>query len=135
MTDHSRLLEHVVRWLARSTSLVVWGFVLLFLIGEGDLARVKLSGIEAVELLLFIGICLSLGLAWRWEGWGGAATVLGVVAFHLVEFLGAGRLPRGWWLASLGVPGLLFLASAWLARRGGRVTPARAAGLSPSGRG
>ena len=74
--------------------------------------------------MLFWVVCLSLLAAWRWEGLGGAVSVLGLVGFYLVEWVSSGSFPRGWALALMAVPGVLFLLFRWLTRARDRSVPA-----------
>jgi hypothetical protein len=98
-----------LRWSARVLSILAMGVVLLFAIGEG----LNLSHFTARELVLFIffpiGVCLGMGLAWRWEGLGGGITVGSLAAFYLVERLTSLSFPRGFALVALAAPGFLFL--------------------------
>ena len=104
-----------LRWSARATSLCVLGFLALFALGaKVDLAA--LEPIEWIQMLFFLWTAVGMILAWRWEARGGMLSLLGLLAFHVTEWSTSGRWPRGWALPALAVPGLLFLASAWVGR-------------------
>ena len=100
----------ILRWSARATSLLVLGFLAAIVIGTGlDLA--SLQPRERVLMLLLLGTCLGLVLAWRWEGWGGALSLVCLGAFHLAEWAATGRWPGGWAFPVLALPGVLFVAA------------------------
>jgi hypothetical protein len=99
----------VLRWSARVLSIFAVGAVLLFAFGEG----LNLSHFTPRELVLFLffplGVCLGMILAWRWEGLGGAITVVSLAAFYLADRLMSSSFPRGIALAVLASPGFLFV--------------------------
>lgn len=98
-----------VRWLARVLSLVTAGTVALFFVGEGRFEPLKMSGPQAVQMLLFGTAWLGLLVAWRWELTGAAMTLGGMALFYAAEFLVDGHFPRGWAFAAIAFPGVLFL--------------------------
>ena len=105
----------VLRWSARATSLCVLGLLALFAVGAKiDLAA--LAPVDWIQMLFFLWTAVGMILAWRGEARGGMLSLLGLFAFHLTEWSTSGRWPRGWALPALAVPGLLFLASAWVGR-------------------
>lgn len=104
-----------LRWSARATSLCVLGWLALFAVGEKfDFAA--LAPIDWIQMLFFLWAAVGMILAWRWEARGAALSLLGLLAFHLAEWSTSGRWPRGWAFPALAVPGVLFLASAWVGR-------------------
>jgi hypothetical protein len=56
-------------------------------------------------------------VAWRWQRIGGALSLGGMILFFAVEFAINGRLPRGFILHLMLLPGILFLLSSSLSRR------------------
>ena len=105
----------VLRLSARVLSVLALGVVVLFATGEG-LNLWQFSGRELVLFLFFpVGVCLGMGLAWRWEGLGGAITVGSLAAFYLVHRLTSSSFPRGFGIVALAAPGFLFLLC-WLRR-------------------
>lgn len=102
-----------LRWSARASSILAIGIVLMFAFGEG----LNLSRFTNRELVLFVffplGVCLGMVVAWRWEGLGGGITTSSLAAFYLVHRLSSSGFPRGFALAVLSAPGLLFLLC-WL---------------------
>ena len=100
----------VLRWSARAASALVLGFVVAFLLGDG----LDLGALPARERLLFgllAGTCLGLVVAWRWEGWGGALSLVCLGAFFLSEWSATGTWPGGWAFPVLALPGALFVAA------------------------
>ncbi len=99
----------LLHWTARFLSLVVGGFLLLFMVGEG-FNPARLTPRELVLSGFFpFGLLLGLALAWRWERLGGALAVLSIAAFYGVHWLGSGRFPNGVFFALTASPGFLFL--------------------------
>ena len=102
-----------LRWIARATSLLSIGLILMFLIGDSfDPARVRAR--EWIGLAFFpVGVATGMIVAWWKEGFGAAITLASLVAFYGVY---------GWLMGSNGnsaafiffaTPGFLFLVS-WL---------------------
>jgi hypothetical protein len=108
-----------LHWSARVLSFLSLAVLLLFMVGEG-FNPFHLKGRELALAVFFpLGVMLGLGLAWRWQAFGGALTVGCLAAFYLVHRLGAGRWPGGWAFGVLALPGVLFLLAALV---GGRKT-------------
>jgi len=117
--------DRATRWMrrvARVWSLAVIGVVLAVVVAHLIVPGPGEADYPPVENLLPLAMCLSvagLGVAWRWEGLGGAINV----GFFLVN-VGLYWLLRGkffplWGLAPLSlaiVPGVLFLACWWRSR-------------------
>jgi len=116
-----------MRWVARIWGTLIVAFALLFVIGYAwnwvttgtadPYAAEDYPPIENVPPLLALLSVLGLGVAWRWEGLGGAITVvcsLAALPVLLVHWPIAHDFPRylvapyGTWLIIL-VPGILFL--------------------------
>jgi hypothetical protein len=109
-----------LRWSARVLSFLSLILLLLFIVGE-RFNPFHLRGRELALTVFFpLGVMLGLGLAWRWQAFGGALTVGCLAAFYLVHWLGAGRWPGGWAFAVLALPGFLFLLAALVGRRKAR---------------
>ena len=100
----------ILRWCARATSVLVLGFVAAFLIGNG-LDLTALRPLEWTLMGLLAGTCLGLVLAWRWEGWGGALSLVCLGGFHLVQWASTGIWPGGWAFPVVALPGVLFVAA------------------------
>ena len=110
----------IVRWIARIWGLASILLLLAFLFGEG-LAFTQITPVEWIQLLLFpFGVMVGLLIAWRWEGAGGALTVMSFILFYLLHYLIAGNLPRGPYFGLVAAPGLLFLMCWMLSRRSSR---------------
>ena len=104
------------RWTARAIGTLLAALLLTFMIGEGyNPFTMKLA--DAVHTLFMpVAVVIGLLLAWKWELLGGALTVIGMAGFFALDFLKSGRLPTGWLLYVLALPGLLYLLS-WSLRR------------------
>ncbi len=106
----------ILQWLARALSIASVFILLLFFIGEG-FNPAALRSREWVLMLFFpIGVVVGMAVAWRREDWGGAITIVSLIAFYLAHFLFSGGFPRGWAFAAFALPGFLFLAHWLLAR-------------------
>jgi hypothetical protein len=128
-----------LRWIARIWGTLLIAVTLLILIGYAwswvttgtadPYAAEDYPAIENLPPLLTVLSVLGLGLAWRWEGLGGAIAVvcsLAVLPVLLVHWPIADGFPRfliapyGTWLV-VTMPGVLFLLCWWRSR--GRAIP------------
>jgi hypothetical protein len=123
-----------IRWTARIWGGLIFAIVLLIFVGYAfNWVTTGTADPHAVEdyppienlppLLMFVAT-LGLGIAWRWEGLGGAITVvcqlvtLPVLLIHwpithdFPRYLVA---PYGTWMI-VAIPGILFLLSRWRSR-------------------
>lgn len=132
--ESSRGVTTWIRWIAR-----IWGGLILLVAllifagnvwswvtnGEPDpYAAEDYPPIENLPPLLMFVAALGLGIAWRWEGLGGAIAVvsqlaaLPVLLTHWPISEGFPRYliaPYGLWLV-IAIPGLLFLVCWWRSR-------------------
>ncbi len=106
----------ILRWSARATSVLVLGMIGAFLVGNGINAA-RLSPHEWILMLFLLWTFVGLIVAWRWPFPGGALSLVGLIGFFALEWFVTGQLPAGWFFPALAVPGVLFVASARLARR------------------
>ena len=116
-----------IRWIARIWGALIFGIALLMLIGytwnwvtTGKADPHAVEGYPAIENLppLFMLLsALGLGIAWRWEGLGGAITVvfqLATLPLLLIHWPITQDFPRylvapyGTWMI-IAIPGVLFL--------------------------
>ena len=124
-----------IRWIARIWGALIVAVTLLMLIGYAwswvttgvaDPHAVEdYPPIENVPPLFALLSVLGLGIAWRWEGLGGAITVgfsLAALPVLLVHWPIARDFPRylvapyGTWTIIL-IPGILFLVCWWRTKR------------------
>lgn len=127
----------LIRWTARIWGTLVIAFTLLILIGYAwNLVTTGKADPNAVEdypsienLPPSFGLLsiLGLGIAWRWEGIGGAITVafsLAVLPLLLIFWPVTGDFPRylvapyGTWMV-IAIPGILFLMCWWRSKKRG----------------
>jgi hypothetical protein len=109
-------LEVTIRWIARLLSAFIIGVVLLIFIGERGPNPLKLSALEAVQMVFFVTTCIGMVVGWRWEFIGGIMATVGIVLFYATELATTGRFPHGLFPLML-FPGMLFLMSGFLRRR------------------
>jgi hypothetical protein len=121
VSPSSPRLALLLRWLARATSLLSIGVLLLFLTGKDGVLGGNVRPAEWLALLYFpFGVMLGLALAWWREALGAAVAAGSLTAFYLLLGLLAGRPVGGPWFLIFTAPAALFFAS-WLAHRGGSV--------------
>ena len=110
-------LETGLRWTARLLAAFLIGLVLVIFIGEGGFNPLKLTPIEAIQMLLFLTTCVGLVIGWRWPFLGGLISTGGMLVFSAVEFSKAGKLPKGFVFILMLLTGILFLLSGFIRRR------------------
>jgi hypothetical protein len=67
-----------IRWIARIWSIMIIGITLVIIIAHVIMPEPNATDYPPIENLLPLAMCLSvlgLGVAWRWEGLGGAISV------------------------------------------------------------
>jgi hypothetical protein len=128
-----------LRWIARIWGALLFGIALLMLIGytwnwvttgKADPHAVEdYPAIENLPPLFMLLSALGLGIAWRWEGLGGAITVvfqLATLPLLLIHWPITHDFPRylvapyGTWMI-IAIPGILFLTCWWRSKK--RVIP------------
>ncbi len=118
-TANNRLLL-VYRWVARISSIIFIGVLLLMFLGEG-FDPAKVTSREWVSLAFFpFGVSVGMIIAWWKEGLGGAITVASAIAEFIVGDM-SGR--GGAYMLFCASPGFVFLLC-WVISR----SPAMAAG-------
>ena len=111
-----------IRRIARTSSVVIIAFTVVMIVGHlvvPDPHAVDYPPIENLLPLMMSLSVLGLGIAWRWEGLGGAISV-GLFLAHLAVFWAIRQefFPL-WGLATLSpvlITGMLFLVCWWRAR-------------------
>ena len=98
----------IPRWIARILSLIVIGFLLLFLFGEG------LPSITFLHIFFPFGVMLGLILAWFFEGFGATITIVSIAAFYSIHYFHDGKVPSGPFFLISGVPSVFFLVSMFI---------------------
>ena len=101
----------IMIWIARILSVMVIGFLLFFLFGEG------LESISVLHIFFPFGVMLGLILAWLFEGIGATVTIMSIVAFYILHYLQHGKLPSGPFFLISSIPSVLFLVSMLMRRR------------------
>jgi hypothetical protein len=116
-TVSSAPLPWLVHWSARVTSLLLFGLVVVVVIGHGGPPNIFNQPTSVQLEFAAMGLML-LGLLVGWvrEGLGGLLVLLGLAAFNIVELAVNGQ-PAGGAFPLFALPGVLFLLSALLHRR------------------
>jgi len=110
-------LEAGLLWTARLLAAILVGLVLVIFLGNGGFNPLALRPVEAIQMTLFLTTCIGLVIAWRWPLTGGAISTVGILLFFAIEFVVAGRFPKGPVFPLMLLPGILFLLSSFLKRR------------------
>lgn len=100
-----------VKWIARYSGMVFAVLILALAIGEG-VKKEDLSDLTTMEYLLigaFSAIWLGYAFGWSNEKWGAVLILGGWLGFYMVNFIGTGRFPAGFFMISLVFPGILYL--------------------------
>ena len=117
-----------LRWIARIWSIVIIVFTLIMLIGyavnwvqTGTADPLAMKDYPSVENLIPLTLILSvlgLGIAWRWEGLGGALNIGFFLASLAVHFWMISSRPYPYIIAiALPTPGILFLVCWWKSKK------------------
>ncbi|HSE34270.1 MAG TPA: hypothetical protein VLA93_22035 [Pyrinomonadaceae bacterium] len=112
MLDRNLLLQGIIRWTARITSVISTLILSLFVFGEPFPVR-KITGVEWLGLMLFpVGVVIGFAVAWWREGLGSTISIGSLVAFYIVfVFVMNEPLTDGGWFLVFAFPGFLFLIS------------------------
>ena len=117
-----------LRWITRIWSIVIIVFTLIMLIGyavnwvqTGTADPLAMKDYPSVENLIPLTLILSvlgLGIAWRWEGLGGALNISFFLINLSVHFWMISPRPYPYIIAiALPTPGILFLLCWWKSRK------------------
>ncbi len=121
--EKAALLTKRLPLIARILSILVIGFTLIMavghLVGGPDPYAVDYPPIENLLPALMVLSVLGLGIAWRWEGAGGAINLVFFLATIILDWVIRGEfIPLGGFFPLLGaiIPGILFLIVWWRTR-------------------
>lgn len=104
-----------IRWTAHALSIA--GTLLLLAFTFGGRESLRFTAMEAAGFLCFpIGIVAGFVIAWRRAMLGGTVTLASLALFYGWMFARDGRIGGPYFLA-FGLPGFLYLASVYVARR------------------
>jgi hypothetical protein len=118
-------VSRIIHWSARVTSFLLFGLVVVIVIGHGGPPNV-FGQPNSVQLEFAAMGLMLLGLLVGWvrEALGGLLVILGLAAFNIVELAVNGRPALGAF-PLFAVPGVLFLLSALLRSRTKQLTKGR----------
>jgi len=125
--DTTNRITNMMRRIARIWSAVLIGITLIILIGygmnwvkTGTADSYAMDNYPPSENLIPLTLVLSVlgaGIAWRWEGWGGAINIASCLANLAVHHWILSPRPYPYVLAIIITPpGILFLACWWRSR-------------------
>jgi hypothetical protein len=107
------LPQHLMRWLARVSSLLSTALLLLFVLGE----PFQVSPITASQWIAFalfpVGLVIGFAVAWWREIPGAAISIASVFVLCLIYVR---DLNKSWAFFAFALPALLFLASGLFSR-------------------
>ena len=89
-TKIERKLIPLIRWVARIIGTALVGLILLFIVahifdGEDQLKPADLTTLETLMFLAMFIEMAGLVIAWKWEGIGAGLTLVGYIAFSILE--------------------------------------------------
>jgi hypothetical protein len=106
----------IIHWAARVIATALALLIIVLLIGEGGPNPFKSSLLENLQHLAFIVVVpLALIAGWRWPLAAGIVGAAALLAFYVINFIAAGRLPGGAFPLFFIPPGLFVLD--WMLRR------------------
>jgi len=105
------MIGKIVHWLARITAALMVAFFLLFFIFDGGFCVLKLTVREVFLMLSMLTIIYGLAEGWNNEKNGGLLTVVGLLAFYVLNKVFIGSWPGGPWFAFMALPAVLYLIS------------------------
>lgn len=73
------------RWAARVIGTLMFFLFLAFFFGEGPPNFFHLTAPEKLDFVAVLALFLGLAAAWKWEGWGGLATLCGFALMVAVD--------------------------------------------------
>ena len=104
MAKVTRIAAASSRWAARVLGVLLVALVVVFMLGEGVPPLV-------LQTILFWACLAGLIVALRWEGIGGLLALAGMAGFYAINYIFAGRLPRGPFFPLFLVASVLYLVS------------------------
>jgi hypothetical protein len=112
------LFEAYLIWTARALAVLLAGMVLVFLIADGGLNPLRLTGREAALMACLMSTCSGLVLAWRWPFLGGLISTVGILLFYSIESIASQwRFFNNLYFNLMLVAGILFVLGALIKRR------------------
>ncbi len=108
----SRLINRLLLWTARLSSLVSIGILLLFIVGEGCGHLPCTLGHLKYFLFFPLGVISGMVLSWKRELAGSMVTIGSLAAFFVIMYLDRGRFPGGLAWYVFASPAVLFMISA-----------------------
>lgn len=104
----------IILWIARIWGSLSLAFMLLFvgahligtITGAGETIGKFNSVSEMISFAFFpVSTIIGLGVAWKWEGFGGFLTIAGIIGFHIIRT----DLLFNLMIDGLAFPGLIYI--------------------------
>ncbi len=111
-------MKKTVLWIARISAAASIVVLLVFILGH-ILDGGKAPSLNEVVGLAFFpsGVLFGLLLGYKQPMYGGSVAIVSLLAFYSWNLTMSGDLPSGPYFLIFASPGILFLASGWLANR------------------
>ncbi|MCJ7716311.1 MAG: hypothetical protein MUO54_07305 [Anaerolineales bacterium] len=106
---------NIIRWIARVWAALMVVFMLFMFIAhivqDGIGPALNFSIRDSLMMVSLVTSVFGLALGWKWERLGGIFTLIGMVAFYLIDYSFSGSFPRGPVFLIIAFPGVLYLLS------------------------
>jgi hypothetical protein len=121
-------LEAGVRWAARTAAVLALALIVLPIVvnsiydiihgfyAGGMPHSLKITGVEPMEAIFIWVVCIGLVVAWRWAMIGGVICLAGIILLFSVALIVRGAPPGGFLSYLMLLPGILFVADAFIRR-------------------
>ncbi len=103
---------NMLRWVSRVLATLLAAIILVFAVGEG-FNPFHLSFRELLLSIAFLILWSGLIVGWFREKAGGLLIIAGWALFYVFNLMFSHRFPRGWFMLTLIVPGILYLLCDW----------------------
>jgi hypothetical protein len=110
-SDNTRVMSRAMHWVAGLLGTAIVLLFVVFAIAEGPPVALLLRPQTWTLLIMLTGFIL----LWCHHLAGGLASLVGIVAFYVLNYVEAGRFPGGWVFPLCFLPGVLAV-TAWLMR-------------------
>lgn len=118
MKDQTRTTT-LIRWIARIWGTLILVFVLFFIVAlivGGDESGEGLFNTKEIITFIFFPLSteIGLGIALKWEGFGGLITTIGIIGLFMMRF---DLISNAYFIAGIAPPGILYMVYWYLTKR------------------